>query len=84
MNKLENLFNEHAKYWDCWNDEPLKENHTQKCAEITKNIVIKFATFINEEGLKSSNDNNNQNWEYPRKKQKFTTEELFNIFIESL
>lgn len=38
--ELVEMFNKHAKYWDCYNDEPLRERHAQKCALILVNEVI--------------------------------------------
>lgn len=36
MTHIEKLHLPHSKTWDCYNDEPLKENHALKSAEITK------------------------------------------------
>ena len=33
-------YRNHAKYWDCYNDEPLEENHTKYCALILVDEII--------------------------------------------
>jgi hypothetical protein len=43
--ELINKFRPHSKYWDCYNDEPLEENHAKKCAliavdEILNNVLV--------------------------------------------
>ena len=32
--ELVDRFSEHARFWDCYNDEPLEENHAKQCALI--------------------------------------------------
>jgi hypothetical protein len=32
----------HAKYWDCYNDEPLEENHTKQCALIAVEEILQI------------------------------------------
>jgi len=44
--KLKDKFRLHAKYWDCYNDEPLEEDHAQRCVE----IAIKLAKEAYERG----------------------------------
>lgn len=43
LRKLEALHAPHSKYWDCYNDEPLKENHALESAKITADVAIRFA-----------------------------------------
>lgn len=38
-------FNEHAKYWDCYNDEPLEEDHARQCALIAVDEIIKTLNY---------------------------------------
>jgi hypothetical protein len=38
--KLVEQFRPHSKYWDCFNDEPLEENHAKQCALISVNQII--------------------------------------------
>lgn len=78
MNKLTNKFK-----------EEFDKNHPHKPWErfkdISADVAIKFGNFLNDEGLKSCNDNIIGNWQYTdnrkRRKNTFTTEELFEIFI---
>lgn len=41
--KLEKEIRKHAQYWDCYNDCPLKYNHTGKLLKIIDNFSIEFA-----------------------------------------
>lgn len=41
--KLEEEIIKHAKYWDCFNDSPLKYNHTKKLIRITEKFALEFA-----------------------------------------
>ena len=36
----------HARYWDCYNDEPEKYDHTNKLVKITEEFAIGFAEWI--------------------------------------
>ena len=40
---LKEKFRPHAKYWDCYNDEPLKYDHENKCVKIADEFAIEFA-----------------------------------------
>lgn len=33
----------HVKYWDCYNDEPIKYDHENKLAKIADEHAVKFA-----------------------------------------
>ena len=33
----------HVKYWDCYNDEPIKYDHENKLAKIADNYAVEFA-----------------------------------------
>lgn len=72
INKIEALHYPHSKTWDCYNDEPLKENHALKSAQITEDIAIEFADFI---------EKNKQYLHYW--KSKYTTKELFDLYIKT-
>ena len=39
-NELVKKFIPNAKYWDCYNDEPLNENHAKACALIAVDEII--------------------------------------------
>ena len=39
--QLVDSFKEHAVFWDCYNDEPLEENHAKQCALIAVEEIIK-------------------------------------------
>jgi hypothetical protein len=43
---LKEKFRPHAKYWDCYNDEPLKYDHENKCVKIADEFAIAFADWI--------------------------------------
>jgi hypothetical protein len=38
--QLINKFRPHSKYWDCYNDEPLEENHAKQCALIAVDEIL--------------------------------------------
>jgi len=40
---LKEKFTPHAKYWDCYNDEPLKYDHKNKCEKVADEFAIGFA-----------------------------------------
>jgi hypothetical protein len=40
---LKEKFRPHAKFWDCYNDEPLKYDHENKCVKIADEFAIGFA-----------------------------------------
>jgi hypothetical protein len=44
---LKEKFRPHAKYWDCYNDEPLKYDHENKCEKIADEFAIDFAEWFN-------------------------------------
>lgn len=48
LSKLEELFLPLAQTWDCYNDEPEKENNPKKCADLAKEIAIDFEKFVYE------------------------------------
>ena len=43
---LEEKIRPHTKSWDCYNDEPLKYNHTRKVLKIVDEFAIDFADWI--------------------------------------
>lgn len=86
MNKLEKLHRPHSKYWDCYNDEPLKENHAKKSAKISKDVAIKFAFWV--ETSMEAYDYFKKNKIYPsiegnKKQHEKEYNELFEIFINN-
>jgi hypothetical protein len=36
----------HSQYWDCYNDEPLEYDHTNKLVKIAEEFAIGFAEWI--------------------------------------
>jgi hypothetical protein len=67
---LKEKFRPHAKYWDCYNDEPLKYDHENKCVKVADEFAIGFAEwFLN---LSKSDD-----WE---KFDYNTNEQLLKIY----
>ena len=38
----------HVQYWDCYNDEPLEYDHTNKVGKIADNYAIGFAEWLRE------------------------------------
>jgi hypothetical protein len=46
MDKLRELHLPHSQFWDCYNDEPLEEDHALKSAEITTDVAVKFAEWL--------------------------------------
>jgi hypothetical protein len=47
--ELLDKFRPHAKYWDCFYDEPLKENHAKQCALIAVDEILKVAFYTTDE-----------------------------------
>jgi hypothetical protein len=43
---LKEKFRPHAKFWDCYNDEPLKYDHENKCVKIADEFATGFADWI--------------------------------------
>ena len=39
--ELVDKFLPHSNFWDCYNDEPLEENHAVKCALIAVDEILK-------------------------------------------
>ena len=39
--ELYSKFDKHSRYWDCFNDEPLDEDHSKQCALIAVDEIIK-------------------------------------------
>ena len=44
---LKEKFKPHIKYWDCYNDAPLKYDHNNKCVKIAEDFAIGFAEWLN-------------------------------------
>lgn len=40
--ELVHLFDNHVRYWDCYNDEPLEENHSVLCAIIAQQRILEL------------------------------------------
>lgn len=72
MKKIEKLHQPHCKYWDCYNDEPLGENHAKESSKITTDIAIKFVSWLC-----------NTKKIYNILELKQTEKELFKIFINN-
>lgn len=48
-NKAKELLDRYAplaKYWDCYNDEPLEENNAKQCALIAVDEILKIELLI--------------------------------------
>jgi hypothetical protein len=43
---LKEKFRPHVRYWDCYNDEPLKYDHENKCVKIADEFAIGFAEWL--------------------------------------
>jgi hypothetical protein len=43
---LKEKFRPHTKFWDCYNDEPLKYDHENKCVKIADDFAIGFADWL--------------------------------------
>lgn len=42
----------HSKYWDCYNDEPLEYDHTNKLVKIADNYAIEFNKWYRQNYIK--------------------------------
>lgn len=58
--KLKEQIRPHARYWDCYNDEPELYNHTGKLVKIADKFAIEFAKWYH-------SANNNEYHLYPTK-----------------
>ena len=47
--ELYNKFNKHTRYWDCFNDEPLEEDHTKQCAIIAVDEILNVVSTVRAE-----------------------------------
>jgi hypothetical protein len=54
MKTLEEKIRPHARYWDCYNDEPEVYNHTGKLIKIADEFAIDFAEWLIENKILSS------------------------------
>lgn len=81
MTKLEELHFPHSLTWDCWNDEPLKENHALKSAEITTDVAVQFANWIADSKLHGYSK---QLYEAMIRYKVKTTQKLFDYFINNV
>lgn len=45
---LEQKIRPHAKYWDCYNDEPLDYNHTGKLEKVADEFAIGFGCWLHQ------------------------------------
>jgi hypothetical protein len=80
MNKLEELHKPHSNNWDCYNDEPLEENHALKSAEITTDVAIKFAEWVDNTGYTQVSNSFFKSLSDEKGK---TNKELFEEFINN-
>lgn len=46
MDSLEEQIRPHTQYWDCYNDCPLKYNHTSKVVKIAETFAVDFLTWV--------------------------------------
>ena len=81
MDKLRELHLPHSIFWDCYNDEPEEEDHALKSAEITADVAIKFAQWIDKSSFTYYKEENI--WRSIATEEKKTNEELFEDFINS-
>ncbi len=51
---LEEQIRPHSQYWDCYNDEPLVYNHTNKLVKIAEKFASGFAEWLIENKVLSS------------------------------
>lgn len=75
---LKEKFRPHVKYWDCYNDEPLKYDHENKCIKIADEFAIGFAEFL----INYNYHPMHKVWiRYGKTaNEKFTTKELLEIY----
>jgi hypothetical protein len=71
---LEEQVRPHAQYWDSYNDEPLKYNHTGKLLKIINEFAIGFAEWVEYSCWKIDSDR------YLYEDDQFTTKELLLIY----
>jgi hypothetical protein len=77
---LEEKIRPHTKSWDCYNDEPLKYNHTRKVLKIADEFAIDFAEWCDNNYFRMGNTSfwaESMDWDNDNK---FTTKELLEIY----
>jgi hypothetical protein len=55
MDSLEEQIRPHTQYWDCYNDCPLKYNHTGKVVKIAETFAVDFLTWVSKKYYKKGN-----------------------------
>jgi hypothetical protein len=55
MKSLEEQIRPHTQYWDCYNDCPLKYNHTGKVVKIAETFAVDFLTWVSKMYFKRGN-----------------------------
>jgi hypothetical protein len=74
---LKEKFRPHAKYWDCYNDEPLKYDHENKCVKIADEFAIGFADWVGQNTINYSSGKFRMKTLKPTL---FTSKELLEIY----
>lgn len=74
---LKEKFRPHARYWDCYNDEPLKYDHENKCVKIADEFAIGFAEWVGQNTINYSSGKFRMKTLKPTL---FTSKELLEIY----
>jgi hypothetical protein len=83
MDKLIDLHLPHSRFWDCYNDEPLEEDHALKSAEITANVAVEFGKFLLWYTPVGDDYGNLILWKNVHTEEVKLTEQLFEEFINN-
>lgn len=71
----------HVKYWDCYNDEPIKYDHENKLAKIADNYAIEFAEWLNDWCVKDKDNTSLENiYKHSLFNGYYTIKDLLEIF----
>lgn len=70
----------HAQYWDCYNDEPLEYDHTNKLVKIADEFAIGFAEWILINNFEMRDDNHENWWGKLNEEKDYSSKELLEIY----
>lgn len=80
---LKDQIRPHAKYWDCYNDEPLEYDHTNRLAEIAENFAINFCNWVEEKDFIRENSGYWANMQELNSKR-YSTKELLSLYQQKI
>lgn len=77
---LEEQIRPHTQYWDCYNDEPLKYDHTGKVLKIIDLFTIDFLDWLTNEKSKYAIMYGDQDKRFSTFENDYTPKELLQLY----